>query len=124
MKMGKEDWGLEGEIWDQMVQPQNKKKKHSIETRAMDSNAVTTLHTTSSTIDTLIVPDHLSNLIGDQWGVMYDANVPGQDDTVESSHIGQRNVEPISFLTKRVFRVGIYGFQILLFILITVNSNI
>ncbi|QCE07253.1 hypothetical protein DEO72_LG9g2270 [Vigna unguiculata] len=79
-----------------MVQPQNKKKKQSMETRATDSNAVTTLHTTSSTIDTLIIPDHLSNLAGDQRGVMYDANVPGQDDTIESSHIVQPNVESLS----------------------------
>ncbi|KAL5138640.1 hypothetical protein HKD37_10G028768 [Glycine soja] len=76
-----------------MVQPQNKKKKQSMETRATDSNAVTTLHTNSSTMDTLIIPDHLSNLRGDHRGLMYDANVPGHDDTVESSHIGQRNVD-------------------------------
>lgn len=78
-----------------MVQPQNKKKKQSMETRATDSNAVTTLHTNSSTMDTLIIPDHLSNLRGDHRGLMYDAS--GHDDTVERSHIGpQRNVDAIT----------------------------
>ncbi|RDX75293.1 hypothetical protein CR513_44845, partial [Mucuna pruriens] len=84
-----------------MVQPQNKKKKHSMETRTTDSNAVTTLHTSSSTIDTLITPDHLINLSGDHRGVMYDANIP---DTLENSHIAQRNVDAItpSFSSKGV----------------------
>ncbi|KAL4379538.1 hypothetical protein GQ457_02G036970 [Hibiscus cannabinus] len=38
---------------NQKVQPQKRKKKQSMETKATDSNAVTTLQTTSSTIEKL-----------------------------------------------------------------------
>nr|KYP74275.1 hypothetical protein KK1_006948 [Cajanus cajan] len=80
-----------------MVQPQNKKKKQSMETRATDSNAVTTPHRNSSTMETLIIPDHLNNRRGDHRGLMNDANVCGH---VESSHIAQPNVHPISLTCK------------------------
>ncbi|PON69639.1 hypothetical protein PanWU01x14_087620 [Parasponia andersonii] len=42
-----------GEREDQRVQPQKRKKKQSMEAKATDSNAMTTLQTTSSTIDRL-----------------------------------------------------------------------
>lgn len=42
---------------NQMVQPQNKKKKQSMETRATDSNAITTPHTNSSTTLRVISSD-------------------------------------------------------------------
>ncbi|KAI4301692.1 hypothetical protein L6164_034943 [Bauhinia variegata] len=68
----------------QIVQPQNRKKKQSMDTSATDSNAVTTLHTNSSTIDTSISPAHL---LRDQLkllaGVMYDATIPGHRITDE-----------------------------------------
>ncbi|CAL0320932.1 unnamed protein product [Lupinus luteus] len=82
----------------QIVQPQNKKKKQSIETRATDSNAVTTLHTNSSTMETLMSPDHLNNLRGDHLGVMYDATIPGHrviDEPPDNSNINHRNVDAI-----------------------------
>ncbi|KAK2640256.1 hypothetical protein Ddye_028051 [Dipteronia dyeriana] len=41
----------------QMVQPQKRKKKQSMETRATDSTAVTTLHMTSSKLKTGHVAD-------------------------------------------------------------------
>ncbi|RYQ89901.1 hypothetical protein Ahy_A09g044917 [Arachis hypogaea] len=82
-----------------MVQPQNKKKKQSIETRATDSNAVTTPHTTSSTIDRPTTPDHLISLRGDHAGVMYDATASGHritdDDLAVKSDLSHRNADAI-----------------------------
>ncbi|KAH0994337.1 hypothetical protein GBA52_018201 [Prunus armeniaca] len=46
------------------VHPQKTKKKNSIETKATDSNAVTSGQTTSSTIDRLSSGHHLSRLRG------------------------------------------------------------
>ncbi|KAF1861203.1 hypothetical protein Lal_00000622 [Lupinus albus] len=84
-----------------IVQPQNKKKKQSIETRATDSNAVTILHTNSSITETLMSPDHLNNLRGDHLGVMYDATIPGHrvmEEPPENSNINHRNADAIRLL--------------------------
>lgn len=86
-----------------MVQPQNKKKKQSMETRATDSNAVTTPHTNSSTMETLMRPDHLINLRGDHLGVTYDATIAGHritDDRSDNSNINQRNADAIDYSVK------------------------
>lgn len=45
-------------VMDQMVQPQDRKKKQSIETRATDSKAVTIPHTNSSTMEMFMSSDH------------------------------------------------------------------
>ena len=76
----------------QMVQPQNTKKKQSMDTKATDSTAVTSPHTNSSTIDKLkrFRFDHLINLHGDQpktdlIGVAQDAIISGHLITGESN---------------------------------------
>ncbi|KAF1880371.1 hypothetical protein Lal_00049008 [Lupinus albus] len=92
-----------------MVQPQNKKKKHSIETRATDSNAVITLHINSSTIETLMRPDHLNNLRGDHLGVMYDATISGHlitDEPPESSNVNHRNADAIRLYSVSTLRLN------------------